>query len=366
MRAAIKTKSKYCFAIIMLMVFAVFTASANAEEGAKPEKFDPGKLISEHISDSHEWHIMGEGESTVAVPLPVILYTDKGLDVFMSGKFEHGNATVAGKYNYRLNDKNQVIVVNSANEPDPDATKKVWDFSITKNVTSVFIDAALILFVFLTIAGTYKKNAGQAPKGLQSFFEPIIIFVRDDIAKQSIGPKYERFVPYLLTIFFFIWFGNVLGMIPVLPGGANMTGNIAVTGSLALLTFIITTVNGNKNYWHHIFAMPGVPKAVLIILTPIEIMGVFLRPFVLMIRLFANILAGHIIALSFFCLIFIFAEMHKGLGYGVGVFAVAFNIFMGLLEVLVGLIQAYVFTLLSAIYFGAALEEPQHHKESIV
>ncbi|HSY76391.1 MAG TPA: F0F1 ATP synthase subunit A, partial [Bacteroidia bacterium] len=171
---------------------------------------------------------------------------------------------------------------------------------------------------------------------------------------------------YLLTIFFFIWFGNLLGMIPLLPGGANLTGNIAVTASLAVLTFIITTVNANKNYWHHVFAMPGVPKAVLIILTPIEIMGVFLRPFVLMIRLFANITAGHIIALSFFCLIFIFGEMNKSLGLGIGVFAVAFNVFMGLLELLVALIQAYVFTLLSAIYFGAALEEPHHHDESLI
>ena len=363
MTTAIKMNIKYSLTAIFLVVFAIFTASASPEDSNKSEKFDAGKLIMEHISDAHEWHIAGDEENAIAVPLPVILYTDKGLKVFMSSKFEHGRATYDG---FKLNEKNQVVAVNGSNEIDEAATAKIWDFSITKNVASLFFSAALLLFIFLTVAGTYKKNPNQAPKGLQSFFEPIIIFIRDDIAKQSIGPKYERFVPYLLTIFFFIWFGNLLGMIPLLPGGANLTGNIAVTASLAVLTFIITTVNANKNYWHHVFAMPGVPKPVLIILTPIEIMGVFLRPFVLTIRLFANITAGHIIALSFFCLIFIFGEMNKSLGLGIGVFAVAFNVFMGLLELLVALIQAYVFTLLSAIYFGAALEEPHHHDESII
>jgi len=366
MTTAIKMNLKYAFTAIFLAVFAVFTASANPADSVASDKFDAGKLILEHIGDSHEWHVTGEGENTIALPLPVILYTDKGLEFFSSSNFKHGEATYAGNYTYKLNEKNQVEVVGANNTIDEAATAKIWDFSISKNVASLFFSAALLLFIFLSVAGSYKSNPNKAPKGLQSFFEPIIIFIRDDIAKQSIGPKYERFMPYLLTIFFFIWFGNLLGMIPLLPGGANLTGNIAVTATLAVMTFIITTINANKNYWHHVFAMPGVPKPVLIILTPIEIMGVFLRPFVLMIRLFANITAGHIIALSFFCLIFIFGEMNKGLGLGVGIFAVAFNVFMGLLELLVALIQAYVFTLLSAIYFGAALEEPHHHDESIV
>ena len=368
MTTAIKMNLKYALTAIFLAVFAIFTASASPEDTAKKsDKFDAGKLIIEHISDSHEWHVTGEGENTIALPLPVILYTDKGLEFFCSCNFKHDEATYQGKnYSYKLNEKNQVEVVGANNEVDEAATAKVIDFSITKNVASLFFSAALLLIIFLSVAGSYKKNAGKAPSGLQGFFEPIIIFIRDDIAKQSIGPKYERFMPYLLTVFFFIWFGNLLGMIPLLPGGANLTGNIAVTAVLAVLTFIITTINANKNYWHHVIAMPGVPKPVLLILTPIEIMGVFLRPFVLMIRLFANITAGHIIALSFFCLIFIFGEMNKGLGLGIGVFAVAFNVFMGLLELLVALIQAYVFTLLSAIYFGAALEEPHHHDESIV
>ncbi|HWB62496.1 MAG TPA: F0F1 ATP synthase subunit A [Chitinophagales bacterium] len=349
--------------------FAENAAEANStvKEEKKAEKFDAGTLIMEHISDSHEWHILGEGEHTIAIPLPVILYTDKGLDVFMSGKFEHGEAVAQGKYyNYKLNETNHVIVVGDDGKENKEATDKLYDISITKNVASLFFSAFLLLVIFLSIAKSYTTNRGKAPKGLQSALEPFIIFIRDEVAKQSIGKKYERFMPYLLTVFFFIWINNMLGIIPILPGGANLTGNIAVTGFLALLTFIITTVNGNKHYWGHILAMPGVPKFVLVILTPIEIMGVFLRPFVLMIRLFANIMAGHIIALSFFCLIFIFGEMHVGMGYGVGILSVLFNVFMGLMEVLVALIQAYVFTLLSAIYFGAAVEESHNHKESLV
>lgn len=356
--------------LLAAVFFVVFSAAgfvAKAEENAKPEKFDAGKLIFEHVGDSHEWHILGEGDHTIALPLPVILYTPKGFDFFMSSKFEHGKVTYTdSKYTYKEGEGNSVRVVNDKDKVDEEASSKIIDLSITKNVASLFFSAFLMLYVFLSIAGTYKRSPASAPKGMQSVFEPLILFVRDDIAKQNIGAKYEKFTPYLLTIFFFIWFNNMLGIIPIIPGGANLTGNIAITGCLALLTFIITSLNGNKNYWGHIFAMPGVPKAVLLILTPIEILGVFLRPMVLMIRLFANMLAGHIIGLSFVALIFIFGEMHVGLGLGVGIFAVAFNIFMGLMEVLVALIQAYVFTLLSAMYFGAAVEEPHHHKESLV
>jgi F-type H+-transporting ATPase subunit a len=192
----------------------------------------------------------------------------------------------------------------------------------------------------------------------------LIVFVRDDIAKPNIGKKYEKFMPFLLTVFFFIWISNLLGLIPVLPGGANFTGNIAITLTLAVLTFIITSINGNKHYWGHIFAMPGVPAWVLLILTPIEILGVFLRPFVLAIRLFANITAGHIIALAFFSLIFIFGNGGENVGAGVGVGFASwlFTVFMMFLELLVAFLQAFVFALLSAVYFGSAVEE-DHHEE---
>jgi len=219
------------------------------------------------------------------------------------------------------------------------------------------------LFVFISVAKTYTANPNAAPKGLQSVIEPLVVFVRDDIAKASIGHKYERFMPFLLTVFFFIFINNLLGLVPIFPGGANLTGNIAVTLSLALFTFVITSFSANKNYWKHVFAMPGVPVWVLVLLTPIEILGVFLRPFVLMIRLFANMTAGHIIALSFFSLIFIFGEMNVVAGYGVSIFSLAFTLFMTCLELLVAFLQAYVFTLLSAIYFGSAVEEHHHAEE---
>ena len=219
--------------------------------------------------------------------------------------------------------------------------------------------------IFISAANAYKNNRGKAPKGIQSFVEPIIMFVRDDIARPNIGEKkYARFMPFLLTVFFFILINNYMGLIPFFPGGVNLTGSISVAMVLAAFTLVITFIVANKNYWQHIFAMPGVPIPVLIILTPIEIIGLFLRPFVLMIRLFANITAGHIIALAFFSLIFIFGEMHAGLGIGVSVLSLVFTVFMGALELLVAFLQAYVFTLLSAIYFGAAVEDAHGHAES--
>ncbi|TND09452.1 MAG: F-type H+-transporting ATPase subunit a [Bacteroidetes bacterium] len=325
--------------------------------GHGEEKFNAGTTITEHISDSHEWHLWGH----TSIPLPVILYTDKGFECFMSSKVSHGHTHKGSHYSYKIEHNHIIAIDEATGEANHEA--KIYDFSITKNVVTIFIVCGLMLWIFISVAKAYTRNPGQAPRGLQSFVEPLIIFIRDDVAKASIGEKkYAKFMPYLLTIFFFILISNLLGLVPVFPGGANMTGNIGVTMSLALLTFIITTVNGNAHYWRHIFAMPGVPAGILFILTPIEIMGVFLRPFVLMIRLFANITAGHIIALSFFCMIFIFSEMSTGLGYGVGIFASLFVIFMTALELLVAFLQAYVFTLLSAIYFGSATEE-HHHEE---
>lgn len=327
------------------------------------EKFNAGELIIEHITDAHDWHIAGH----LAVPLPIIVYSkERGLDVFLSSKFEHGHKTYKG---YKL-EHNHIIAVNEMEEVDAhsatvneELTANLWDVSITKNVAAMLVSMLLMLWIFISAAKAYVRNPGKAPKGMQSLVEPLIIFVRDDIAKSAIGEKkYKRYMPFLLTVFFFIWINNLLGLIPILPGGANVTGNIAIALTLAAIVFVVTVITANKNYWRHIIAMPGVPIGVLVLLTPIEIFGMFLKPFVLMIRLFANILAGHIIALSFFSLIFIFAEMNVGLGWGVGVFSVAFTIFMGMLELLVAFLQAYVFTLLSAMYFGSAIEE-HHHEE---
>ncbi len=208
-----------------------------------------------------------------------------------------------------------------------------------------------MMVIFFVIAGRYKSNAGKAPTGIQSFFEPIIVFIRDEIAKANIGPKYERYMPYLLTVFFFIWFNNLLGL---MPGGANLTGNITVTLILAVMTLLITVFSGNKSYWKHIFATPGVPLWLAPIMIPVELIGIITKPFSLMVRLFANITAGHIIILSLFSLIFIFESL------AVSPLSVAFAVFMNFLELFVALLQAYIFTLLSAMYFGGAVEEHDH------
>jgi F-type H+-transporting ATPase subunit a len=330
------------------------TSNEPANSEPKDKKFNAGELIIGHITDSHEWHIAGQGERAIAVPLPIIVYSsEKGLSVFLSNKIEEERV-----YNGYTIEKNHIVAVDADGKVDEEATAKLWDFSITKNVLAMFVSFALMLWMFISAAKMYKRNPGKAPKGMQGLLEPLIIFVRDDIAKSAIGEKkYKKYMPFLLTVFFFIFINNLLGLIPVIPGGANVTGNVAIGMVLAVVVFIITVVTANKHYWRHIFAMPGVPIGVLVLLTPIEIFGMFLKPFVLMIRLFANMLAGHIIALSFFSLIFIFAEMSTGLGWGVGVFSVAFTIFMGMLELLVCFLQAYVFTLLAAMYFGSAIDE---------
>jgi F-type H+-transporting ATPase subunit a len=321
------------------------------------EGFNPGDFMFDHIKDAHEWHLLTVGHKHISIPLPVILYSKKtGLNIFMSGKFEHGYAAYKGfKLEISGDNKGKIFA--------EDGSRPV-DLSITKNVAAMFFSIALIFWIFLSVGKAYRKNPLKAPSGLQSFVEPIIVFLRDEVIKPAIGPKYERYMPYLLSVFFFIWINNMLGLIPLPPGGANLTGNIAVTMTLALFTFIITTVSGNKNYWKHIFNTPGVPmwlKLPIPLMPFVEFLGVFTKPLVLMIRLFANITAGHIIVLGFISLIFIFSEMSTGLAYGVSFVSIAFNVFITIIELLVAFIQAFVFTFLSAIYFGLAVEE--HHEE---
>lgn len=350
--------------------------------GHPKEEFKPGEMILDHIKDSHGWHIADIGGHSISIPLPVILLTiDNGLQIFSSASFNHGHAayTVDEFTHFALKDGH---VINYRN-PDPNfdytqihdinsgiireaslgdffagKTGAFIDLSITKNVFSILLAVAILLFMFLSIAKAYTTNKGKAPKGLQSFMEPLIVFIRDEVAKPSIGHEYEKFMPYLLTLFFFIWVNNMMGLIPVFPFGANVTGNIAVTMTLALFTFALTHINAKGSYWKHIFA-PDVPVWLYPLMIPIEIIGVLVKPVVLTLRLFANITAGHIIALAFFSLIFIFGAMTPIAGYGVSVVSVAFTIFMNFMELLVAFLQAYVFTLLSAIYFGMAVED--HH-----
>lgn len=342
------------------------SGDANAEEG-----FNAGEMIMHHVMDAHDIHLMDVNGHALSIPLPVILYsTDGGLDVFLSSKFEHGHAEVNGyilhdghifrrDYGQSETTEEQGFIAESWGGVFNGTPGAFVDLSITKTVLGIIITVFLMFVIFGSVAKAYKRGANEAPKGFQALMETLILFIRDEVAKPSIGHKYERFMPFLLTIFFFIWLANILGLIPFI-GGFNVTGNIAVTLVLALFTFVITTVNGNKTYWSHIFATPGVPGWLLPLMVPIEILGVFTKPLVLCLRLFANITAGHIIILSFMSLIFIFADLYgTGAGFGASVISILFGVFMNTMELLVAFLQAYVFTLLSALYFGAAVEE--HH-----
>jgi F-type H+-transporting ATPase subunit a len=337
---------------------------SNSSHNEKTGKFKPGEFMLDHILDSHEWHIITVGHTHVSIPLPVILYSNAtGLHVFMSSKFHHGTESY-NNFEIAKEGANKGKIVEKAENVET----VPLDLSITKIVLSIIFSCILILFLFISAAKKYTRNPNKAPSGLQGALEVIILFVRDDIAKPSLGEKKaEKFLPYLLTLFFFILVNNFMGLIPIFPFGANVTGNIAVTMVMALFTFVITTAIGNKHYWQEIYNAPGVPwwlKFPIPIMPFIEILGLIIKPVVLMVRLFANITAGHLIALAFVSLIFIFAEIHPAMGYGISLLSAGFSVFMGLLELLVSLIQAYVFTLLSAIYFSMATMEPHssnHH-----
>ncbi len=338
------------------------TADTDHEShGESEEGFAPSNFIFDHILDAYEWHILSFKDFHLSVPLPVILYSEtKGLNVFMFSKFHHGHSDYKD-FRYETSGENRGKILEIL-EDGSTAPPKL-DLSFTKNVLAILVSIIVLLLVFISVARAYSRRPDKAPKGLQNLMEPIILFIRDDIARPSIGEhNYKKFTPFLLSVFFFIWFNNMLGLIPLFPFGANVTGNITVTMVLAIFTFGITTLNGNRNYWQHIFNMPGVPwwvKYPIPLMPVIEIIGMLTKPFVLMVRLFANISAGHIIVLGFFSLIFIFGEMSITAGYLSSILSLLFTIFMTMLEILVALIQAYVFTLLSAIYFGMAVEE--HH-----
>ena len=354
---------------IFILVLAIFTgagfvqANENTEKASHSKGFEAGKFVMEHVSDAFEWHIATIGETHISVPLPIILHSpEKGWNVFMSSRFHHGHEPYN---NFRIESEGK----NEGKIVELDANGQVKsdlpiDLSITKTVAGIFVSVIVLLLIFLSIAKSAKKRAGQAPTGLQNLLEPVILFVRDDVAKPAIGEKrYEKFMPFLLTVFFFILTNNLLGLIPIFPFGANVTGNIAVTLVLALFTFFITTFNTNKHYWKEIYN-PDVPwwlKFPVPLMPIVELTGVITKPFVLMIRLFANMMAGHLIVTVFVSLIFIFNQlMGVEAGMGVSVISVLFSVFMLLLDVLVSFIQAYVFTLLSALYFGMASPEEHH------
>ena len=350
-------------AYIALFLVSLFPLQgfASANE-AEDEPFQINKLIDEHVNDSHDFHVMDFNHHSYAIPLPVILWTDNGLVMFMSNAFEHdneGKVVVERGGQKFVRHHEDIYYANAENTVSLDEKGQVTNarplnFSITKNVFSMLLASALLLCLFISMARSYKKN-DKAPKGLAGFLEPLVLFVRDDIAIPNIGEKYyARYMPYLLTVFFLIWVGNLFGLIPFFPFAGTMTNNILFTGILAVFTLLITLFSSKRNYWKHIFAPPGVPTWVLPIMIPIEVLSIFTKPFALMIRLFANMTAGHIIILSLISLIFIFGTV------AISPVSVLFTLFMSTLELLVAALQAYVFTLLSALFIGQAVEEEHH------
>ena len=347
---------------LLTFVFTTFLSTAFSAEHShassyehttseKDIKTEIKEFIAHHLQDTHDFHLT----KGVSFPLPVILW-DNGFQIFSSSKFHHGETVAEHNGNfYKLyhgkvykTDAEGTITYDSQHHA---VNEKPLDFSITKNVSFILIVSVLMMWMFSRMAKSYKTN--PIPTGIGRFLEPIIVYVRDDIARPNIGEKhYKRYMSFLLTVFFFVWIINLLGLTPL---GVNVTNNIAVTFSLAIMTYLITTFTGNKHYWKHIFWMPGVPAPMRLILAPIELLGTIIKPFSLMIRLYANITAGHVVLMSIIGLMFIFKSwIGSPLSFGLA-FALA------LLELLVAALQAYIFTMLSALYFGSAVEEHHDH-----
>lgn len=373
------------FSIISSVIsFPALAAGGEGDQGGDKKKgFDAAEVIFGHILDGYEYHFFDltkkDGtKKPIGIPLPVVLYSpDRGLDIFMSSKFHHGHDAYKGyriideHYLHKLQEQGvdvekeglkagKMIAVDK--NDNWDKTVSFYDLSLTRNVVQMLIAMFLLMWIMLSIAKRYKKGEGvtSAPKGMQSLLEPVITFIRDEVAKPSLGHKYEKYLPYLLTLFFFILINNLFGMI---PGSANVTGNIAFTLLLGVISFIVILFSSNKHYWVHIFNPPGIPFGVKLILVPVEFLSLFIKPMALIIRLFANMVAGHIIIICLVSLIFIFAELNQYAGWGTSVFSVAFTVFIYLIEVLVAFIQAFIFAMLTAVFVGQAFEG-EHHDEA--
>ncbi len=330
--------------LLALPLIGFSQETGTEDHGPAIKKLDPAKVIMEHIQDDHEWHFFTLGHFHATIPLPVILYSqEKGLSVFSSSRFGHEREK---EYNGYKMEHGSIVSTNSS--------EKVYDFSLTKNVVQMFLALLILVLIMTGVARKYKKGIGveTAPKGWQNLVETMVIFVKDEVAKPNLGNRWQKYLPYLLTIFFFILINNIFGL---LPGAANVTGNIAFTVVLGIISFIVIMFSTTKHFWNHIF-WPKVPHFVKVILIPVEIIGIFTKPFALIIRLFANMVAGHIIILSFISLIFIFAEMSTGVGWAVTPVSILFSVFIYLIEILVAFIQAFIFTTLTAVFIGQAFE----------
>jgi len=358
--------------------------AAHSSHGGKEKPPNVTDMIMHHIADANEFHIVGD----ISIPLPCIMYhKDRGLSMFLSNKL--GGHHESKAYNGYVMNHGRVEAIkgdfpsglvdiksdghghftHNGKTIATEASAKIgagssfYDFSITKNVFTMLLAAFLLLGIFFTVAKSYKRREGLPPSGLQSVIEPMFVFIRDEVAKPMIPHKWEKYMPFLMTLFFFILIANLLGLVPFFPGSANLSGNIAFTAVLAFITLLVVSISGNAHYWKHIFWMPGVPTAIKPVLAVVEGMGIILKPFVLMLRLFANITGGHIVVLSLVSLIWIFGNYGESLlgSAGGAAIAVPFVIFISMIELLVAFLQAFIFTILTALYIGSAVEEPEHH-----
>jgi len=350
---------------IILVIFLSVGIQAYSEEitgTAQPEKekkLDVTELIMEHVADAYEWHITTFGHTQVSIPLPVIVKgKESGWHVFSSVRLEEGAEYQGFSISQEGNNKGKIVEKGASGEE-----VRPWDFSITKNACSLMLSSAALIILILSCARWYRQRKEKpeeiSPKGFIGMMEMLIMSIVNDVVKPCIGKNYSRYTPYLLTVFFFIFFNNLLGIIPIIPGGANVTGNIAITAVLAVFTFIIVNIYGKKEYWKEIF-WPDVPIWLKIppIMPAIELVGVFTKPFALMIRLFANILAGHSIVLGLTCMIFLTVSLGAAMNTGMTILSIVMTVFIDFVELLVAFIQAYVFTMLSAVFIGLSQVEP--------
>jgi F-type H+-transporting ATPase subunit a len=337
-------------ALSLSLLFTFVSIHANAAEN-NDGKLNISEEVFGHIQDSYEWHIFSAGNFDAAIPLPVMLYSPtNGFSFFWSSHFNHGQSEYNG---YKIGEDGHIAATDGS---------KVYDFSITKNVAAMLIAVALLLVMFIGITKKYRQNgSNKAPSGFQNALEACILFVRDEVAVPNLGKNYKRFMPLLLTLFFFIWLGNLLGLI---PGGANLTGNIAVTCCLATIAFVVMLFTSKKGFWAHTLNPHGVPLPVKFILVPIEIISLFIKPIALMIRLFANMLAGHVVIACFILLIFIFAALNKYIGGAFTIVSVGLAIFSMLIETLITAIQAYIFIILVSVFIGQMTDDG-HVQEAV-
>ncbi len=348
--------------VLLIYVFLFATLPAFATGGGSASDVDVKNIIFGHVQDAYEWHITTLGDKHISIYLPVILYSERtGWEIFSSSVFHHAKDYKG--FHIAENGINEGKIVEY--DTSGSEVRPLIDISITKNVLAVFLNSVLLVVIVMFTSHWYKKHRNQmaVPAGFVGIMEMLISMVIDEVIKPAIGRHYDKYVPYLLTAFFFIFLSNLMGLIPVFPGGANVTGNIAVTFALAICTFIVVNVFGNKEYWREIL-WPDVPtwlKAPLPIMPLIEIFGMIVKPFALTIRLFANILAGHTALLAFVCIIFITMSVSRVIGSAMTAVSVVFTIFMNMLELLVAFIQAFVFTMLSAVFIG--LSRPEHHAD---